>query len=120
MDISLSTWMMIAFVAGMVLSIWKMYPFLVNRTLEDDDTGEDAHNYLVELMHKVLKEEESPPDAKSLHEKMTAHEDFDSERFWRFNLNKLNQLLFLHYANHPHLSSIEDIHQEVKKETKKD
>ncbi|QOP46241.1 hypothetical protein [Sulfurimonas paralvinellae] len=119
MEISTSTWMMTAFIAGMIVSIWKMYPFLVNRTLEDDDTGEDAHNYLIELMQKVLKEEETAPDAKTLHEKMTAHADFDKERFWRFNLNKLNQLLFTHYAQHPHLSSIEDIHQEVNKETKK-
>ena len=114
MEISTSTWMMIAFVAGMVLSIWKMYPFLVNRTLEDDDTGEDAHNALVELMHKVLQDEEKAPDAKELHEKMTNHADFDKEQFWRFNLNKLNQLLYRHYAEYPHLSSIGDIHKEIK------
>ena len=114
MEISTSTWMMIAFVAGMILSIWKMYPFLVNRTLEDDDTGEDAHSYLVELMHKVLQDEEKAPDTKKLHEKMVTHEDFDKEKFWRFNLNKLNQLLYRHYAEHPHLNSIEDIHKEVK------
>jgi len=115
MEMNTSTWMMIAFVAAMILSIWKMYPFLVNRTLEDDDTGEDAHNYLVELIHKVLQNEEKTPNAKELHEKMLAHEDFDKERFWRFNLNKLNQLLNRYYAEHPHLESIEDIHKEVKK-----
>ena len=114
MEISTSTWMMIAFIAGMVLSIWKMYPFLVNRTLEDDDTGEDAHNTLVELMHKVLEDEDKAPNAKELHEKMTSHADFDKEKFWRFNLNKLNQLLYRHYAKHPHLNSIEDIHKELK------
>jgi len=107
--------MMIAFVVGMVLSIWKMYPFLVNRTLEDDDTGEDAHEYLLNIMHKVLQDEEQTPTAKELHEKMINHKDFDKEKFWRFNLNKLNQLLNRHYAEHPHLESIEDIHKEVKK-----
>jgi len=107
--------MMIAFVAGMILSIWKMYPFLVNRTLEDDDTGEDSHAYLVAIMHKVLQDEQKTPSAEKLYEKMTEHEDFDKEKFWRFNLNKLNQLLFKHYAKHPHLNSIEDIHKEAKK-----
>lgn len=107
--------MMIAFVAAMILSIWKMYPFLVNRILEDDDTGEDAHTYLLDIMHKVLQNEEQTPTAKELHEKMLAHEAFDKERFWRFNLNKLNQLLYRHFVEHPHLESIEDIHKELKK-----
>ena len=115
MDISLSTWMMIAFVAGMILSIWKMYPFLVNRTLEDDDTGEDSHTHLVAIMQKVLQDEKKAPSVEELYEKITKHEDFDKEKFWRFNLNKLNQLLFKHYAKHPHLNSIEDIHKEAKK-----
>jgi hypothetical protein len=113
MEISTSTWMMIAFVAGTALSIWKMYPFLVNRTLEDDDTGEDAHNRLVEHMYEVLKSCEKPPTNKELHELMVNHEAFDKERFWRFNLNKLNQLLNIHFAKHPHLSSIEDLHKEA-------
>jgi len=108
-----STWMMIAFVVGTGLSIWKMYPFLVNKTLEDDDTGADAHQYLVSHMHTVLKELESIPDAKELFEKMVAHEAFDKERHWRFNLNKLHQLLNRHYAENPHLESIEDIHKEL-------
>ncbi len=113
MEISTSTWMMIAFIAGTALSIWKMYPFLVNRTLEDDDTGEDAHEALVEHMHTVLKELSEVPNAQELFEKMTAHPQFDKERFWRFNLNKLNQLLNIHYVKHPHLSSIEDIYKEI-------
>ncbi len=115
MEISNSTWMMIAFVAGTALSIWKMYPFLVNKTLEDDDTGEDAHNYLIEHMYKVLKNAQETPDVKELHEKMINHEEFDKERFWRFNLNKLNQLLNIHYSKNPHLNSVEDIHKEVKR-----
>ncbi len=116
MEISTSTWMMIAFVAGTALSIWKMYPFLVNRTLEDDDTGEDAHNDLVKHMYKVLNECDTTPSSKELHEKMVEHEEFDKERFWRFNLNKLNQLLNIHFAQHPHLNSIEDLHKEAKEQ----
>jgi len=115
-EISTSTWMMVAFIAGLVLSIWKMYPFLVNRTLEDDDTGEDAHNYLVTHMYKVLKECDATPSNKELHEKMVTHEAFDKERFWRFNLNKLNQLLNIHFAKHPHLNSLEELHKEAKEQ----
>jgi len=81
---------------------------------------EYMENVPLELMHTVLQDEDDAPDAKKLHEKMTAHEDFDKERFWRFNLNKLNQLLYRHYAKHPHLSSIEDIHKELKKKSTKD
>jgi len=114
MKFSTSTWMMIAFVLGMALSIWKMYPFLVNRTLEDDDTGEDAHEFLVALMHEVLKNLDKVPTVNELHEKMTKHAEFDQKRFWRFNPNKLNQLLHKHFAKFPHLSSIEDIHKELR------
>ncbi len=114
MDISLSTWMMAAFVIGTVLSIWKVYPFMKNHTLEDDDRGEDSHEYLVDIMHKVLADAQETPDTKELHEKMLQHKEFDKEKYWRFNLNKLNQLLFKHYAKHPHLNSIEDIHTELK------
>jgi len=114
LELETSTWMMIAFTAGLVLSIWKMYPFLVNRTLEDDDTGEDAHNYLVSHMYKVLQSCEKTPDTKELHEMMVSHEAFDKERFWRFNLNKLNQLLNIHFAKNPHLNSLEDLHKEAK------
>ncbi len=114
MEFSTSTWMMVAFVIALVFSIWKMYPFLINRTLEDDDTGEDSHESLLEHMHKVLQECESTPNVQELHEKMVQHEEFDKERFWRFNQNKLNQLLNKHFAKHPHLNSIEDIHKELK------
>ena len=115
MEISTSTWMMVAFVAGTALSIWKMYPFLVNRTLEDDDTGEDAHNYLLSHMKKILQECETTPSYKELHEKMCAHNEFDKEKFWRFNENKLRQLINQHLSTNQHLNSLEDIHNEIKK-----
>ena len=115
MQISTSTWMMVAFVVGTALSIWKMYPFLVNKTLEDDDTGEDAHANLVAIMHKVLQNEEQTPTEKELYEKMSNHKEFDKEKFWRFNLNKLNQLLNRYYAENPNIESIKDIHQKLKK-----
>ena len=114
MDLDNSSWMMVAFVVVLVLSIWKMYPFLVNKTLEDDDTGEDAHEELVQHMHKILQECEHTPDTKELYEKMIQHKEFDKEKFWRFNQNKLHQLLNKHFAKYQHLNSIEDIHKEIK------
>jgi hypothetical protein len=113
MKFDTSTWMMIAFVVAMILSGWKMYPFLVNRTLEDDDTGEDSHEYLVAHMHKVLQETPEVPTVQELHTTMTQHQDFNKEKYWRFNQNKLQQLLYKHYAKHPHLGSIGDIHKEL-------
>ena len=110
MDISLSTWMMIAFVLGLVLSIWKMWPFLVNKTLEDDDRGEASEAELQKLMLEVIYNSEGSLDEKELFIKMQEHELFDSERFWRFNLNRLKQLLQKYYIQHPEVQSIEDIY----------
>jgi len=113
MEFDTETWMMIAFIVAMILSIWKMYPFLVNRTLEDDDTGEDSYEYLVTHMHKVLRESKEIPTTKELHISMTEHKEFDKEKFWRFNQNKLQQLLHKHYTINPHLNSIEDIFEDL-------
>ncbi|WP_297485612.1 hypothetical protein [Sulfurimonas sp.] len=113
MKLSTSTWMMIAFIAGMILSMWKMYPFLVNRTLEDDDRGEDTHTLLVDIMYEVLKELKAVPTTNELHDAMKVHEKFDEKKLWRFNPNKLNQLLNKHYSQNEHLNSIEDIHHEA-------
>jgi len=117
MELDTSTWMMIAFVAGMILSIWKMYPFLVNRTLEDDDRGEDTHNLLVHIMYDVLKDFKETPTLNKLYDAMKEHEDFDEKKLWRFNPNKLQQLLNRHYIEKKHLNSIEDIHREVSKKS---
>jgi len=113
MDLSISTWMMILFIAGMILGIWKLYKFMPTKKLKDDDTGEEAHQFLVDVMNQVLKEMEDVPTLNELHKKMTEHEKFDEERFWRFNQNKLNQLLNKHYVRNKHLTSIKDIHEDV-------
>jgi hypothetical protein len=115
MNFDTSTWMMIAFVIALGGGIWKVYAFMPTKTLADDDTGEDAHEHLVSVMHKVLEDEDETPTLHELHQKMTNHEHFDKERHWRFNPNKLNQLLNKHYIKNPHLNSIEDIHKNQKK-----
>jgi len=113
MKLDTSTWMMIAFVAGTILSIWKMYPFLVNRTLEDDDQGEDTHNLLVHIMYDVLKDLKEVPTLNELYDEMKKHKEFDEKKLWRFNPNKLQQLLNRHYLEKKHLNSIDDIHHEA-------
>ena len=118
MELNTSTWMMIAFVIGMILSMWKIYPFLVNRTLEDDDTGEDSHTLLVDIMYEVLKEFKKVPTLNELHDAIKAHEKFDTKKLWRFNPNKLNQLLNRHYLENEHLNSIADIHHDAHSQAK--
>ncbi len=113
MDISISTWMMIAFILGLILSIWKMWPFLVNKTLEDDDRGEDVEQYLQDIMLSVIRERQGDLDEEELFIRMTHDEWFDSKLLWRFNRNRLKQLLQKYYIQHPEAqNSIEGIYKE--------
>jgi len=113
MDFTVSTWMMLAFIAGLLLSVWKMYSFMPTKKLEDDDTGEEIYEILVAILHKVLLSFEDAPELKALHDAMKKHENFDEKKLWRFNENKLKQLLNKYYTLNKHLSSIEDIHADV-------
>jgi hypothetical protein len=45
---------------------------------------------------------------------MVQHQDFDKEKFWRFNENKLRQLINSYLSENKHLDSLEDIHKECK------
>nr|MDA3945729.1 hypothetical protein [Helicobacteraceae bacterium] len=45
--------------------------------------------------------------------KMKEHPKFDHEHFWRFNRNRLRQLLHHHFSENPHHKSIEHIHQHL-------
>lgn len=111
MEISLSTWMMLFFVLGLILSIWKVYAFLPNKELADDDKTELAENELTRLMLKIIKEKEGNLTAKELFFKMQEDEAFDSNLFWRFNQNRLHQLLQGYYIKNPDASCIEDIYK---------
>jgi hypothetical protein len=42
---------------------------------------------------------------------MKAHPDFDHEHFWRFNPNKLNNLIVRYFLKHPHASTLEHIYE---------
>lgn len=118
MEFKLSTWMMLFFILFMILGIWKIYKFLPNKTLEDDDTTEESHEELIGIIHAVLQESEQTPTHTELFHHVTHHKHFNKKHFWRFNQNKLNQLLNKHFAKYPHLRTMEDFHKEVKEGNK--
>lgn len=113
MDFTLSTWMMIAFVVGLLLSAWKLYSFMPTKKLQDDDTGEDSYETLKKIMRDVLLDFKDAPALSNLYNSMKEHKEFDEKKFWRFNENKLRQLLNRYYLLNEHQNSIEDIHADV-------
>lgn len=88
-----STWMMIFFILSFIISMWKIYPFLQTRTLKDDDTTPEAQEELLKIILKHLDKNLKDVNTKDLLEKIQTDEDFDKEHFWRFNENKLKQIL---------------------------
>ena len=45
--------------------------------------------------------------------KLEQSEDFDSQKYWRFNKNRLNQLLNAYYIENPDTNTIEDIYKNL-------
>jgi hypothetical protein len=113
MQISTSTLMMIFFILFLVLSIWKIWAFLPNKQLADDDHTQEAQNALESLMIKVIQEKKGKCDPKELFFAMQEDPDFDSQLFWRFNHNRLNQLLKKYYIQNPDTHSIETIYKQL-------
>ncbi len=111
MEFDTSTLMMIFFIIFLVISIWKIYAFLPNKELPDDDTTEEAKKDLTDIVIKTIKSSEGQLTIDELFVKVEENEDFDSQRFWRFNKNRLNQLLTSYYLQNPHTKSIEDIYK---------
>lgn len=114
MNFDISTLMMIFFIIFMIISIWKIYAFLPNKQLEDDDTTPEATKDLMHLMLSVIYENNGELTNAELFEKMQESDEFESQRFWRFNLNRLNQLLQKYYIENPDASSIMDIYKNSK------
>jgi len=113
MELSLSSWMMIAFLVGLGLSAWKMYQFMPTKQLKDDDTTPQAQTELMDLLMKTIKNSHADLTEKELYAMVIEDEEFDKEHFWRFNENKLRQLLHKYYAKHPDTQSIKDIHKKL-------
>ncbi len=111
MEINTSTWMMIFFILSLVASIWKIWAFLPNKALEDDDRTEASEKELFSLMVKVIKSKKGMLNEKELFSLMKSDKDFDSKRYWRFNQNRLNHLLQEYYIENQETESIKDIYK---------
>ncbi len=85
--------MMAAFIGGLALSLYKVYLFLPQKALADDDTTPES----VELLERIMVESnQAGMSEEALYEQMFTHPEFDSKHFWRFNENRLKQLI-AHY-----------------------
>ena len=106
----IETIMMILFIIALIISVWKLYVFLPNKVLADDDTNEKSVKELEELMLTCI---DTPDMTKEeLFTAITSHKDFDSKHYWRFNQNRLNHLLNTYFVKNGDISSIKDIHKQ--------
>ena len=109
--------MIVGFVFALLFSLWKVYSFVPKKPLEDDDKTPEATRKLTEVMVTCIVESfESGIELTEslLFERMKTHETFDKEHFWRFNQNRLNQLLRLYYVTNPSASTLRDIYDNEK------
>ena len=113
MELETSTIMMLFFLSLLVISIWKIYVFLPRERLADDDTTEQSQEELTDIMLEVISLKKGVIDEKELFEAMRLQERFDSKHYWRFNLNRLKQLLTRYYLQHPDTQSIMDIYKKI-------
>jgi len=111
MEISTSTWMMIFFIISLVASIWKIWAFLPNKALEDDDRTEASEKELLALMINIIKSKRGMINEKELFSLMKSDETFDTKRYWRFNQNRLNHLLQEYYIENQETDSIQAIYK---------
>ncbi len=109
MELETSTWMMIFFIISLVVSIWKIYAFLPNKALADDDTTKESQEELIHIVIAVIKKAPKVLTSSELFDAVKNDSKFDKEHFWRFNPNKLNQLLTQYYIQEKDVNSIEDI-----------
>lgn len=115
MKIDTSMLMMIAFVILLIISIWKIYAFLPNKQLEDDDKTLESQEELMNIVLKNIRDNQTVPTIDELLIKIENDKDFNKEHYWRFNKNRLNQLLNHYYLTNPHAMNIEDIYNEGRK-----
>jgi hypothetical protein len=114
LDLTISTWMMLFFILFLIVGMWKVYVFLPTKQLADDDKTQEAHNELIRLMIKVINEKEGKLNNQELFLAIQEDDDFDSKLFWRFNHNRLNQLLNHYYTENPRLNTIKNIYKQLK------
>lgn len=114
-NFSTATWMLLFFILFLAISIWKISAFLPNKPLLDDDKTEEATEELEKLMLKVILQKKGLLDEKELFFAMSKDEDFNSELFWRFNLNRLKNLLRNYYTKNPSTTNITSIYTHLNK-----
>lgn len=108
MEIETSTLMMVFFIILLVVSIWKIYAFLPNKVLKDDDTTKESKDELISLIIEEIKNYDGDITNKKLFEMVKKNKKFDSKHYWRFNQNRLNQLLQIIYLKYD-VESIKEI-----------
>jgi len=114
MELDIQTLMMVFFIIFLIISIWKIYAFLPNEQLKDDDTTKESQDELIDLMLNIILQNSGKISVAELYEQMSNHDNFDKKHYWRFNQNRLNHLLGLYYVKYPHVNSIEDIYNHLK------
>jgi len=110
--------MMTAFTLAIGLGIWKVRAFMPTEQLKDDDRTKAAKETLMVILYDVISE--GVLEEETICVRMREHALFESERFWRFNLNRLRQLLNAHYLVYPEHQSIDDIYHHLQKLLPKD
>lgn len=114
---AIELWMMLAFSIALGLTFWKLYAFIPTKPLEDDDRTEEAVATLTALMECCiieLFEQGDDLNERNLYEQMRNHDGFDRERFWRFNQNRLNQLLYACYAEKKTRSLLKELYKQLR------
>ena len=116
-EISISTLMMVFFIILLIISMWKIYAFLPNKQLADDDTTKESQEELIKIMLESIKNSKESPTISELFKAMKNDENFDEKHYWRFNENKLKQLLHHYFMINGNLKSIDDIYNESSKDS---
>ena len=84
-----------------------------NKKLEDDDTTKASQEELTALILSVIKKSDGKLTSQELFNLVHNDETFDKKHFWRFNQNRLNQLLTHYYLEHEDIKTIEDIYKSL-------
>ncbi len=114
MQLETSTWMMIAFIIVLILNIWKIYSMVPNKVLADDDTTDKAQEELLSIVLKTIKVHNGNiTTVDELYTKILINEDFNKEKFWRFNTNKLKKILDLFYINNQNINNLDEIYNSL-------
>ncbi|MBL1243993.1 MAG: hypothetical protein COA39_006325 [Sulfurimonas sp.] len=113
MEVDIKTLMLLFFILFLMLSIWKIWAFLPNEQLIDDDKTQESEKKLMRLMLKVIEKKNTIQTVEELFLAMKKDKTFDSKLFWRFNSNRLKHLLNSYYINNPDTTSIKEISQKL-------